>query len=247
MSEIATRTDNLPAEATDTPTEPNGLQQWADQARIAHSLATSLTQAASCPQAYRGKPVEATYAILAGAELGLSPIKSLGAFDNIQGTVAPKAVTLRAIAQGYGHDIWLVSASPTEVVMRGQRKGSPHVQESVWTIERANQLGVTGKDNWKKQPQAMLTARATSEIARLVASDVLLGVPYSAEERYDTDPARPVVRSTATSRPRTVMEAVAQREAAPTVDTTTGEIHEEPVDATLEDGWGFNEADEVSA
>ncbi len=36
-------------------------------------------------------------------------------------------------------------------------------QTSVWTIERAQQMGLLGKDQWKKQPDAMLVARATSE------------------------------------------------------------------------------------
>jgi hypothetical protein len=31
-------------------------------------------------------------------------------------------------------------------------------------------------------PQAMLAARATSEVCRLVAADAILGMPYSSEE-----------------------------------------------------------------
>jgi hypothetical protein len=57
----------------------------------------------------------------------------------------------------------------------------------VWTIERAEQAGFTAKNpNYKTQPQSMLTARATAEVARLVASDVVLGIgAYSAEELQD--------------------------------------------------------------
>jgi hypothetical protein len=72
--------------------------------------------------------------------------------------------------------------------MRGQRRGSPNVQEVTWTIERAQHLNLTTKDNWRKQPQAMLQARATAEIARLVASDVILGIPFAAEELADQEP-----------------------------------------------------------
>ncbi|MBQ1165260.1 hypothetical protein KBZ21_45550, partial [Streptomyces sp. A73] len=35
------------------------------------------------------------------------------------------------------------------------------------------------------QPQNMLLARATAECARLIAADVLMGMPYSAEEHAD--------------------------------------------------------------
>ena len=74
--------------------------------------------------------------------------------------------------------------------MRGRRKGDEDWQEVVWTIERAGQLGLTTKDQWKKQPQTMLVARATGELCRLVAADALSAVPYAAEE--DDRPAVPV-------------------------------------------------------
>ena len=57
-------------------------------------------------------------------------------------------------------------------------------------FERAGQLGLTSKDQWKKQPQTMLVARATGELCRLVAADALSAVPYAAEE--DDRPAVPV-------------------------------------------------------
>ncbi|MBQ1164468.1 hypothetical protein KBZ21_41525, partial [Streptomyces sp. A73] len=44
--------------------------------------------------------------------------------------------------------------------------------------------------NYKTQPQNMLLARATAECARLIAADVLMGMPYSAEELADAQPVR---------------------------------------------------------
>jgi hypothetical protein len=95
MTEIAVREDITPA----TPEAAARLVEWAKAATAAHQLATALAQTAFVPQQYRGKAGEATAAILAGAELGFDPLASLRAFDNIQGTVAPKAITLRAVAQ----------------------------------------------------------------------------------------------------------------------------------------------------
>src|SRR5512138_1627347 len=69
--------------------------------------------------------------------------------------------------------------------MSGRRAGETDWQQVEWTIARAQQLGLTGKDQWKKQPQTMLVARATGEICRLVASDVLYAMPYVAEELRD--------------------------------------------------------------
>jgi hypothetical protein len=66
--------------------------------------------------------------------------------------------------------------------MRGRRKDSAAWQQVEWTTARAGQLGLLSKDQWKKQPQAMLVARATGEICRLIAADALFAMPYAAEE-----------------------------------------------------------------
>jgi hypothetical protein len=161
------------------------LTEWAESAQAAYEVATKLVTTSFVPEVFRNKPHEATAAILAGDELGFSPMASLRAFDVIQGTAAPKAITQRAVVQSRGHDIWKVESTSTRAIFRGRRAGANEVQESVWTIERARQLGLASKPNWKNQPEAMLIARATAECSRLVASDALLGIPYSAEELAD--------------------------------------------------------------
>jgi hypothetical protein len=199
MSEITVRQDAAPTTAA----APLRLMDWAQEAHAAHELAGALCATSFCPDAFRGKPGEATAAILAGSEVGLSPMAALNAYDVIQGRPAPKAITLRALVQSAGHDVWLESSTPTKAVMRGRRRGSQQVQESVWDMDRARGLKLTNKPNWQNQPQAMLVARATSEIARLVGADVILGIPYSAEELADEQPA-PVatLRRTTTAEPK---------------------------------------------
>lgn len=160
------------------------LSDWATAADAAYRTATRLVETAFVPQQFRGKPVEATAAILAGSEVGLSPMAALRAFDIIQGQAAPRALTLRAIAQSYGHDIELIESTSTRCKVRARRRGGDW-QAVTWTIDRAKELGLTSKDNWRKQPGAMLIARATSEAARLVAADAILGIGYSAEEIAD--------------------------------------------------------------
>lgn len=160
------------------------LSEWATAADAAYQVAARLVQSSFVPQQFRGKPVEATAAILAGSEVGLSPMAALRAFDVIQGQAAPRALTLRAVAQSYGHDIEIVESTSTRCKVRARRRGGDW-QIVTWTIDRAKELGLTGKDNWRKQPGAMLVARATSEAARLVAADAILGIGYSAEEVAD--------------------------------------------------------------
>lgn len=161
------------------------LGEWAHAADAAFEVARRLVETSFVPQAFRGKPIEATAAILAGSEVGLSPMSALKAFDVIQGQAAPRAITLRAIVQSFGHELVLVESTATRCRMKGRRAGSTEWQNVTWTIDRAKDLGLTGKDNWRKQPGAMLVARATSELARLIASDAILGIGYTAEEVAD--------------------------------------------------------------
>lgn len=194
---------------------PMRLIEWAAEAEAAHRLAVAICATSFCPEAFRNKPGEATAAILAGSEVGLSPIAAMNAYDVIQGRPAPKAMTLRALVQSAGHDVWLESSTPNRAVMMGRRRGSSQTQESVWTMDRARQLGVANKPNWKSQAQAMLVARATSEISRLVGADVILGIPYSSEELTDLIPEP----TTTTRRAEPITTTTARRKAvaAPTV------------------------------
>lgn len=164
------------------------LGQWAEAAKAAHEVSEVLVRTPFVPDAYKDNPYAATAAILAGGEVGLNPMASLKAFDVIQGQAAAKAMTLRAIVLAAGHEIWVEESTDARAVVRGRRAGSSTVQESTWTIQRAKTMNLTGKQNWKLQPGAMLVARATSECARLVAADAILGIPYSSEELTDQDP-----------------------------------------------------------
>lgn len=185
---------------TGLPQQPAGpsLTLWADEARQAATVASSLAPTPFVPQSLRGRDerttaANITAAILTGAELGLTPMAALRSVVVIQGTPAMTAVALRGLVQSKGHEVWVESSSDTRAVVCGRRRGTDQVERAVWTIDRARQLGLTTKDNWKKQPESMLVARGTSEVCRRIAADVLLGLPYSVEEMQDsveTEPQR---------------------------------------------------------
>lgn len=216
-----------------------GLVEWAQQADAAYRLAQKLVGTSFVPSQFKGKADEAAAAMLAGAEVGLSPMSSLRAFDVIQGVAAPRAITLRAIVQSQGHEMVVTEESPSKVVIRGRRRDSDEWQTVEWTIQRATQLGLTSKDQWKKQPQTMLVARATSDMARRLAADSILGIGYSAEEtRDDIEPTQKVTRSPASRTVRRQERPTAPEPEfdAPPVSTPTADSEpaQEPVKATSE-------------
>lgn len=168
------------------------LVAWADAARAASALATSLVATNVCPAPFRGKPQEATAVILLGAELGLSPIAALRSMFEIRGQLGMYTRAQVALVQSRGHRIWTVRESDDEVVVAGSRRDDPeHVTEVAWTIARARQAGFIRRgqrgepSQYELQPRTMLWARAAGDVARRIAADVLNGVPEL------DDPAEP--------------------------------------------------------
>lgn len=186
---------------TDEPEAPTGLAVWAGEARAAAALSASLALTAFVPQSLRvyldsprnsqldqeATTATVTAALLTGREVGLSPMASLRSIDVVHGTPALRAIALRGLVLARGHDMWLIESTTTRAIMRGQRKGSPHVQEVTWGIQQARDLGIAGRPQWRQQPAAMLVARATAALARLIAPEALLGLPYVVEELDDQD------------------------------------------------------------
>lgn len=203
MTEMSVRED-VTVELT--PVQPTALMLWAMDAQEAYKVAQSLVKTSFVPQSLRGKAEEAAAAILTGSEIGLSPMAALRSIDVINGTPAMRAHALRGLVQSKGHQVWVAEATSTHAVVRGRRKGDSNDQESNWDLERAKGLKLLDKPNWKNQPQAMLVARATSELCRLIASDVLLGIPYSVEEIEDSTPE-----------PTVAVKRTVKRQAAPEI------------------------------
>jgi hypothetical protein len=206
----ATNSPVVPAVAPAAPVvQQSALAAWAQEADVAYKLANQLANTAFIPTTMRNNVGNITACLLAGNELGLSPIAALKSMDVIHGVPGLRAHAMRALLQREGHEIELLESSDTVCRMRGRRKGSENWQESVWTIGRAQLAGYVAKNAmYKTQPANMLIARATGEIARLIASDAIHGVPYTVEELRDSQPR---VAAVQVSEPATGAEILARR------------------------------------
>lgn len=228
MSELAVRNGHSTdlAEVGDSPAQQYQSQtvarltDWAHEARAAGAIAKSLCDTEFVPKHFRGNAAATTAAILTGFEVGLPPMAALRALYVIGGTPAMYAATMRGLLQSKGHEVWEEESSATRVVVKGRRKGSQKVHESVWTIERAKTAELLSNAHYRKNPQNMLSARATAEVCRKVAADLLYAVPYSVEELDDGSVGNVEVPAIAPAEPkkRTMKRAAPAPTATPEPD-----------------------------
>lgn len=149
------------------------------------TLAAQVAGTEFVPKSLRGRPEAVVAAILQGHELGLEPMVSLNRVHVIEGRPTLAAELMRALVQRAGHEIWLEEATNTRVTMGGRRRGEEHATRITWTLDDAKRARLDRKDNWAKYPRAMLIARATGELCRLLFADVMAGLSYTTEEVRD--------------------------------------------------------------
>jgi len=86
-----------------------------------------------------------------------------------------------ALLKGKGYRFETVESTDESVTVRGTSP-SGEQETSTWTLDRAKKAGYTSNKKYQTDPQAMLYAKAASEVSRRLAPDVLLGIKYTAED-----------------------------------------------------------------
>lgn len=199
--ELERITNNTPEVSSDAFQD---LMRQADAMSAAHKLSSVLCNTAMVPKAFRGKPDDGAAAILYGAEIGLQAQQALQQVFVIHGQPAIYARTMVALLKAKGFRFETTDVSDQSVTVTGT---SPRgeTETSTWTIERAKKAGYTSNAKYQSDPQAMLYAKAASEVSRRLAPDVLLGIRYTAEdlelEPVKMQATRKDVRSQAESAP----------------------------------------------
>jgi hypothetical protein len=161
-------------------TTHQGLQAQMDYARAVQT-------AGLLPTAYRGKPADILIAIGLGESMGLSPVESLYRIDVIQGKPTASAELIAANVRKAGHKLRVkldeATTTATATIIRADDPDFEHVV--VRNLGWAKQMGLTGKDNYAKQPLTMLQHRAVTAVARMACPEALYGVAYTPDEMGD--------------------------------------------------------------
>jgi hypothetical protein len=202
--------------------ENKELQVMAEYWPIAEKLAKS----SLVPASFKN-PVDAWYAILYGANLGLSAIYSLSNVSVINGKPGLSADAMLAIVKRSseygGITVHATNESCNVKLTRNYANGVVDVTETAFTIDDAKAAGLLDSKGqmYKKYPKRMLRARAVAFACRDAFGDLLAGT-YSPEEmENETDrviaPQKPDYEVIETPQPPTVREAVEpEPEAEPT-------------------------------
>ncbi len=183
---------------------------------------------------------QAQLKILAGNELGFSPIVSMTGIHFFQGRVSIGANLIASLIKDsgkYEYKILQHSAEACEVAffqnINGELKslGTP----VFYTYADAQQAGLTGKDVWKKYPKDMLFAACIRQGARRYCADILRGVTPESDDDItrQTDAAAMddiVTPATAPTHDE-VIDAIPVNDPPDYVDQS---IHETPTDEPIE-------------
>lgn len=159
-----------------------------------------LVRSGLCPTSVKS-PEAALFIILAGRDLGLSPVAALRNIHIIQGKVELSAdMQLALFASRGGRFRWLeVSETAAAIELHAPWLLSPHT--SRWTMADASRAKLGG-DNWQKYPRAMLRSRAITAGLKDIGFDATAGVyaPGEASEDDTTIVGEAEVVSTATAK-----------------------------------------------
>ena len=137
-------------------------------------------------------PADVYYAWRAmGEPRGLNMAQTLQSAHTMRGGKLSEHAALQwgdVERSGLLEDLRVVERSPNAVVLDIKRRGrSP--QRISWTMADAQRAGIANSNTWRQYPARMLEARAKTEAATLIFSDITTGAGGSGANTYSTEEA----------------------------------------------------------
>jgi hypothetical protein len=128
-------------------------------------------------------PEQAVALMLVAQAEGRNPFEAARDYHIIQNRPALKADAMLTRFQKAGGTVEWQEYTDSKVIGKFTHPQGGSVVVD-WTIDRAKQAGLLGKDSWRNYPRAMLRARCISEGVRTVFPGVASGI-YTVEEVQD--------------------------------------------------------------
>lgn len=141
------------------------------------------------PRDYQNNPANVLIAVGLGQSMGLSPAESLYRITVIQGKPTASAELIAANVRKAGHKLRVRGDDKSATAQIVRADDPDYTFEVTRDIKWAQQMKLTDKDNYKKQPGTMLQWRAITAVARLACPEALYGVVYSSDEIADERPS----------------------------------------------------------
>jgi len=144
--------------------------------------AKALAQAGDVlPRAYRDRPGALLLVDQWAKARGIDTLTAIQTVSFIDGKPIVDATMQRALAKRAGYRVRVIEATDRQATVVVLEDGI-EIGREVFTMQDATRMGLSGKDNWKKNPRNMLVARATSNAIRWHAPEVLAGIGTEDED-----------------------------------------------------------------
>lgn len=135
---------------------------------------------------------QAVVKVLAGAELGFGPIQSMTGVFIVKGRVTLSANLVAAAIKrhpAYDYRVRQHTADVCEIEFFGPTTsgaGRESLGSVEFSMDMAKRAGLSGGENWRKYPEAMLFARTITSGARYLVPDVFGSPIYTPDELDET-------------------------------------------------------------
>jgi hypothetical protein len=138
------------------------------------------------PAALRGNLPAIMACVATGRALGIPDMVALRSINIIDGKATFSAELMVQLVRQHGHSI-TGEVDDEKATITGRRADSGDTMTVTWTLKMAERAGLLGKQNWKRYPEAMLWARAASQLCRMLFADCFAGATYTGEEIDDAE------------------------------------------------------------
>jgi len=212
----------VPYPQPSTPSTTIARPSWIETMDRGLELAELIGNTDFVPRGLRGNQPAILAAILYGHEVGLEPMQSLRSIAVIDGKPTLSAEAQRALIRRAGHELTLEESTSTRATWAGRRKDERTTTRITWTLDDAKRARLAGRPAWQTYPRAMLSARASAELARQIFPDVIAGMPASeeVEDGFVVEPVGELEAAPGDDPPAGATRTRRRRPAGPTTPST---------------------------